>query len=130
MATDFIGIDVEGIPELLSRLGRISDRKAYAEGVEEAAKHIRNKMMEYPPKKADSDYKRTGKLRRGWYIESFGQLRSLVLNEVPYAIYVQGEKRVWFHKLTGWKTTDEVIERQSDAVARIMARAAERAIRG
>lgn len=127
---DFIGIDVEGIPELLSRLGRVSNHKAYAEGIEEAAKHIRNKMMEYPPQRAESDYRRTGQLRRGWYIESFGNLRSLVLNEVPYSIYVQGERQVWYHRQTGWKTTDQVAERQSDAVARIMARAADRAIRG
>lgn len=127
---DFIGIDVEGIPELLSRLGRVSDPKAYADGVAEASRHIRNKMMEYPPKKADSDYKRTGRLRAGWYIEGFNSLRSLVLNEVPYAVYVQGDRQVAFHRLTGWKTTDMVVERESDAVARIMARAAERAIRG
>lgn len=125
--SDFIGIDVEGMPELLSRLGRVADRKAYAEGIAEASRHIRNKLMEYPPAKPDSDYRRTGRLRKGWYIEEFGGLRSLVLNEVPYAIYVQGEWQVGFHEQTGWKTVDRVAERESDAVARIMARAAERA---
>lgn len=126
---DFIGIDVEGIPELLSRLGRVADKDAYAEGIEESAKHVRRKLMEYPPKRSGSDYKRTGKLRKGWYIESFGDLRSLVLNETDYADYVQGERQVWFHRQTGWKTTDQVAERESDAVARIMARTAERAAR-
>lgn len=127
--SDFVGIDVEGIPELLSRLGRVGNQKAYAKGIEESAKHIRRKLMEYPPAKPDSDYRRTGKLRRGWNIMDFGGLRSLVVNEVEYAPYVQGERQVGYHRQTGWRTTDDVAEREADAVSRIMARTVERATR-
>ncbi len=67
-------------------------------------------LQHYPAKPEGSTYNRTYNLRFGWIAKNWGdgtQVR--IVNTVPYAGYVQGDKdQAWMH-VGRWRTVNQVI---------------------
>lgn len=67
----------------------------------------------YPPKPAQSRYRRTGTLGRSWFsqqVRSKGKPAVRVANRTPYAGWVQDlTKQVVHHARTGWLTYQEAV---------------------
>ncbi len=64
----------------------------------------------YPPKPANSTYVRTFTLRGGWQASKWGDGTKIkIINAVPYAPFVQGNKeQAWMHK-GRWRTVSKII---------------------
>lgn len=120
--SDFIGIDISGVTTISERLKRLP-KEARDAGVESANEYIVNIMQTYPPKPRapfvwSSDKQRKyvmAKIREGGYIGRTQELRNawktvgtgynqMVVNETPYAQYVQGDNQIIGHTTNGWQT--------------------------
>lgn len=76
-------------------------------------KEVRNKTWIYPPPPPASKYIRTGKLRRGWDLQSAMDAELILVeltNDVRYATYVHGLEQVDYHKLAGWRVLYSYID--------------------
>ena len=127
--SDFIGVDISGeLMVIMERLKKLP-REAQDEGVETANGYIVDMMRAYPPKKTggfvwSSDKQRIAvmikmkkegfpgrsqELRQGWKPVGKG-FNQIVVNEVPYAVYVQGENQIVGHTTNGWQTIEQKIK--------------------
>lgn len=71
-------------------------------------------IAKYPMQRSRT-YRRTGRLGRGWtyrYGMNGGDLEAIVENKVEYAPYVQGEDQTSLMHVYGWKTVDEVGQKE------------------
>lgn len=96
--------------------------------LERHAKRTIDKLKIYPTKLSPSGYRRTGRIRDEWrYFRSRagGEIAFRLQNDARdyskrnsnlYASYVQGNKQQDVMKAIGWKTADELLDRE--AVAR------------
>lgn len=109
---NFIGIDITGIETIKQRLKKLP-REAQDAGVEKSNYYILKSMQIYPP--PQTSYKRTQTLREGWKPIGTGYTQ-IIANEVPYAVYVQGDYQVKFHKEHGWLTAAQVIEKRAKEI--------------
>lgn len=67
-------------------------------------KELEGIMKPYPPPPAESTYRRTGTLKRGWGTKKRPQA-AVVGNPTPYGGWVQSEaEQTAVHKRTGWLT--------------------------
>jgi hypothetical protein len=68
-------------------------------------------------------------LGRKWTIKSRdGGMSAVVGNNVSYGIFVQGEKQAAFHARRGWKTTEQVADKEGPRVREYIAEAIRRAL--
>ena len=102
-----ITITVTGDKELHRNLAKLQppefdrrmNRAAFALG-----KELEGIMKPYPPPPAQSTYRRTGKLKRGWGTAK-AKWGALVKNPTLYGPWVQSEaQQTKVHKATGWLT--------------------------
>ena len=157
--SNFVGIDIEGLPTLLERLGRVGKGEAWKEGTQAVAKFLRTTMQKYPSPRYVSrkqaygvtffsdkqrryffaalksgaisvPYTRTRELMQSWKIEPWGKWDYIVVNGSMHAVYTQDDdNRSRMAKMIGWKTVSEIVERYSDKIGRIMAETVRNAIR-
>jgi hypothetical protein len=133
----FVAIDIQGITTIQERLKRLPDM-AKDMGVETANEYIVNVMKIEPAKPSrpfvwSSDKQRKyvmAKIRRGEWTGRTQQLRNgwktigsgwqqMVVNEVPYAEFVQGDNQIIGHKTNNWKTTaDNLKDRGREILAK------------
>lgn len=118
---------IEGLNTLQMKLAFFQDPQGVAAGIKEAAQHVQGVAALYPPPKADSTYRRTDNLGDGWTVNPF-KLGASVENNVDYGPYVQGEQQVGFHAVTGWKTTDQIAEKEKKVVLALIQDAVERVL--
>lgn len=132
--SNFIGIDISGVTTISERLKKLP-KEARDAGVESANEYIVNMMQEYPPKPTrpfvwSSDKQRRyvmAKIREGGYIGRTQQLRNawktvgngynqMVVNETPYADYVQGESQIIGHATNGWQTISNKLKQRGKEI--------------
>ncbi len=138
----FIGIDIAGNKELAAKLEQIPG-EAFGAGVEEANKYIVDVERIYPPRVqhgADNPYQwqsekqrrayfasngfgggipsqRSQGLSKGW--KTIGQGRNqIVVNEVPYAMFVKDVQRQRGHAADGWDTIGIDIQTRMGQIVR------------
>jgi len=117
-----IGIDIQGIATIQNRLSKLP-KEAKDMGVESANEYIVNLMKVEPPvphgkfvwssdkqrryvmaKISEGGYTgRTQRLRNAWQTVGEGY-KQMVVNETPYADYVQGDNQIIGHKTNNWQT--------------------------
>jgi hypothetical protein len=134
MANSLIGIDIQGIPTIQSRLSRLPDM-ARDMGVELANEYIVNQMQVQPPvphgnfqwssekqrkyvmaKISEGGYTgRTQELREGWKTVGNGY-NQIVANEVPCAQFVQDTNQIVGHKANGWQTVNQVLREKASTI--------------
>jgi hypothetical protein len=159
MPDELIGIDVEGLDEVIEKFRQLDSADAKREMTLEVAKYIRKELQKVPsPKRVTrkqafgvtffSDrqrrfffralgsgqikvpYRRTGRTRRGWRIEPFGHIDHLVLNETPGVQYVQQRAtQSRMMKIIGWKTAEDIVEKGSDKIRQIAGKVLDKWIR-
>lgn len=126
MPVDFrIRIDTSDVAELNAFLGRVAQPPQ--EALNEGATMFRQLMSVYPPERPGSTYVRTGDLGRGWRVVASAERIRVRNDTVPYAVFVQGSYRRWFHKETGWKTPREVWNERGEVIRTAIRRGAVRA---
>lgn len=132
--SNFIGIDISGVTTISERLKKLP-KEARDAGVEAANEYIINMMREYPPKPTrpfvwSSDKQRRyvmAKIKEGGYIGRTQQLRNawktvgngynqMVVNETPYADYVQGESQIIGHTTNGWQTISNKLKQRGKEI--------------
>ena len=147
--SDFIGFEVEGLEEVKEKLRRLSSQEPQREMTKDVATYLRAEMQKVPSptyvsrkqaygRSFQSDkqrrwffaalargeitipYRRTGRLRGGWEIMPMGTVNHLVVNEIPYAKWVQDkDTQSNMMKLRNWKTFQTVIKKSSDKIRQI-----------
>lgn len=80
--------------------------------VPRARKLLLTKLQTYPPPRAGSRYRRTGRLKRGWKVlivitEYSGSIGAS--NQVSYTEFVMGARQQWYHAETGWQKADNLV---------------------
>jgi hypothetical protein len=153
-----IQIRVDGLRELEAKLGMVASREWITAGLLAGGLYIKGKVAKYPPARHApqpfvSDHQRRGffaKLRAGlidvpykrgispgserlgqsWTAEARDQGMTVVIgNDASYAPLVHDMARqTGYHKLTGWKTTEEVVKEERDKVVRKMTEHLRRAL--
>ena len=134
MPNELIGIDIQGITTITERLKRLPDM-AKDMGVESANEYIVNQMQVQPPvpnkpfqwssdkqrrfvmmKISKGDWGgRTQELRKGWKTLGSGW-KQMVVNEVPYGQFVQGDNQIRGHAANGWQTTAMVLKNRGKEI--------------
>ena len=124
MPNSLIGIDIQGIATIQNRLNKLPGL-AKDMGVEAANEYIVNLMQVQPPvpnkpfvwssdkqrryvmaKISKGGYtRRTQELRNAWKTVGNGY-QQMVVNETPYADYVQGDNQIIGHKTNNWQTIE------------------------
>lgn len=76
------------------------------------ANNVISDIKNYPPPPSGSTYVRTNRLFFGWHVVSgAGGFTVNIVNNVPYAGFVQGDQQTWFHEQTGWLRIREHLDR-------------------
>jgi hypothetical protein len=132
MANEFIAIDIQGLETVMMRLKKLP-KEAMDEGVEAANEYLVNVMQQYPPKPTapfqwSSDKQRryvmmkmrsegypgrNQTLRNAWKTVGSGY-QQMIVNETPYAQYVQGDQQIVGHTANGWSTIDNIIKKNKE----------------
>jgi hypothetical protein len=155
--SDFVGVDVSGIPEVQKMLASLPPAVQDAV-VEDTADYLLNVLRTNPPEKrvtrkeaygvtffsdkqrrfffaalADGrinvPYQRTQGQSKGWRKIGNGK-NAMVVNETPGVIFTRDDERQSrLSKLIGWKTVSEEIRDRADRIKQIIEGAAKRAIK-
>ncbi|MBE0690069.1 MAG: hypothetical protein IH587_08115 [Anaerolineae bacterium] len=144
----FIDIQVEA-DQAINGLAALSQMRGLRRGLAGAAVHLQGKAAAYPPERHApqpmTDAQRRGffaKLRAGeievpyvrgsssssenlgqrWTVEERdGGLTQVVGNNASYARLVQSaERQTFYHKVTGWKTDEQIMNEESRRVQEIV----------
>lgn len=145
------GIRIEGLPKLDRILRKVGSLRPVKLGLAKGALHLSGKIREYPDAPTPSDPKRVYKRGVGMYYVPTGKqyytsekhshswttrpdatrLTWTVGSDTSYGPYLQDkDKRTAFHRKTGWKTTDEVTDVETDDVNRLVKREVDLALQG
>ena len=88
---------------------------------------LRSGEIEVPYRRTFSPNSET--LSKKWTIgERDGGLTQIIGNNVSYGPFVQGNKQTAFHRVTGWKTTDQVAEEEAKTVNKFVQEHIEKAL--
>jgi len=132
---------IEGLDELLRKLKNLQEMKLVKAALKASGADIQGIMVVYPPATAanspsgDHWYERgygsrwrrrdgsiggrrtSEMLNRKWTIrEELGGMQVVVGNNVTYGHWVQGDEQTWFHRAHGWKTTKDVVEKETPKI--------------
>lgn len=119
-----VNVKVDDV-KVQSRLDELLSMKRVQGALLEASIYIKSRVRIYPPQPPQSTYRRkgaSGGLASGW-IQAQPQAQGLnvfVANNIPYATYVQGNKQAWWHKRTGWRNIDDVLEATASRAVKIV----------
>ena len=153
------GIRIEGLPELQKIMQKLGTLQPVKTGLKSAALHVKGRIAKYPPVsrrpqpfvsdlqrrgffaklksgEIDVPYKRgisskSERLGQSWTVEPRNAgLTQIVGSDTSYGPLVQGERQTGYHKGTGWKTTNTVIEQEKDEAIRIVKEVVDTALEG
>jgi hypothetical protein len=133
---DLVKIYITGYETLYQRLLKLP-KEARDAGVEEANKYLVTQMQVQPPKphgnfqwtsdkqrryvmakiKENGYVGRTQELRNAWKVSGRGY-EQIVINEMPYAQFVQDTNQIIGHKVNGWQTVNQVLRDKSSEILR------------
>lgn len=133
---EIVKIYITGYETLNSRLQRLP-KEARDAGVESANEYIVNQMQVQPPVPhgnfqwtSDRQRKyvmahirengytgRTQELRNAWKTEGKGY-EQIVVNETPYAQFVQDTNQIIGHRANGWQTVNQVLKTKGAEILR------------
>lgn len=155
--SDFVGIDIQGIPRVRSVLNKVVPAVQDAV-VDSVSKFLIDVLQEYPPPKRVTrkaaygvaffsdrqrrwffwalrtnqisvPYRRTGDMRRGWRKIGNGAT-SILANETVAAVYSHDDvKQARLNRMVGWLKLRDIIKQREDRIGRVAEGAAKRAIR-
>jgi hypothetical protein len=104
-----VELTLKGTEILVAKYKRFPGQDVLIRTIDTYVAQMQLALREYPPVPAGSRYQRTFRLRGGWqHVRGPGSVGRLV-NRVPYAQYVQGQRQRRFHRARGWQTTDDVL---------------------
>lgn len=154
--SDFIGLDIYGIPELTRKITYLTSEEAAGAGVEEANEYTIELLKSYPPyhyvstqqaggwksekqrryvmaaiRRGDIQipYRRTQTLAQGWKAVGSG-VNQIVANETPYAGWTMGEgTQSQMMQLRGWTAATARLRAATPRLAQIFARGYRRFLR-
>ena len=132
--SNFIGVDISGITTISERLKKLP-KEARDAGVEAANEYIVDVMKVQPPKpnkpfvwSSDKQRKyvmaklrregfpgRSQNLRNGWKPVGKGY-NQIVVNEIDYSQYVQGDNQIIGHKTNNWKTIADNLKEKGNNI--------------
>ena len=119
-------ITVSNLERVTRKLNSL-ERGDYLRGVADAgANMLQNEMRRYPPKPANSTYRRTMKLQQSWarkVSRSGDGWLAVVGSRIHYAPYVQDETRQAEVHQGRWQTIQSVAADKKDEVFNFMRRA-------
>ena len=154
------GIRIEGLPELQKIMQKVGSLQPVKTGLKSAALHVKGKIAKYPPVsrrpqpfvsdlqrrgffaklnsgEIDVPYKRgisskSERLGQSWTVEPRNAgLTQIVGSDTSYGPLVQAkDKQTRYHKETGWRTTAQVIDEETDVVIKIVKDVVDRALSG
>ena len=145
------GITIEGLPELKKIMQKVGSLRPVKRALAKGATHLRGEIRVYPKQRPSVDprwfYKRgvgsiylpTGKTYKtsedhanSWTGKSrHTGLTWTIGSDTTYGPFLQDDKKqTRYHKQTGWKTTDDVIEAEQDEVLRFVQQEVNRALEG
>lgn len=158
MSDSPVNVRVEGLDKALRKLRRLGP-DAYRPAMAEGGAHLKNVMAQYPPRRYGPQPAKTSKQRaflfwaiangiiqvpyvRGsspgsqtlgkrWTVaERDNGLTAVVGNNAGYARLVHSAtEQTEYHRLTGWKTDQQVVEEEAPRVKEILTRHIQQAIR-
>lgn len=110
--------------DVIAALNRMENLRGFKRGLAAGGAYLLSNLASYPPQRAGSTYRRTGRLGRSWTLEGRrGGLQIVIGNSTPYAPEVQGmrmEQRPFFAE-RGWIGPDVAAERHGRAIADLVA---------
>ena len=143
-----------GDKELQAKLNRLSDLNFLKRKMEVVARHVKGKVSKYPPATGANSSANQRWYERGWgskwrradgsiggrqTSEDLGpswtgkaetNTRAIIGNDTSYAKWVQGgDTQARALKAIGWKTTDTVVEEESEAVLKHIQKAVDNELR-
>lgn len=127
MAT--IRLEVKGLDELRGKLTRLEIAEVIGRGLYTSAVGMYNELRTYPPTLPNQRYRRTFKLRSGWFVVG-DKLLFRVVNDTSYSRDVQDrehQKRIFEGR---WPTVQDVAERRAPEVRTNVEREVELVTRG
>lgn len=156
--SDFVGVDVTGIPELKEYLGKLPPAIQDAI-IDDVSKYLLGVFRKYPPPnhnvtrkqaygkyfftdrqrkwffwaletgRIHVPYTRTREMRNAWRIEGKG-MKSIIVNETQAAVFTMGDDtRARFSKLVGWQTVGEIIKERNKQILTTAQQATNKAIK-
>lgn len=125
-------ITITGLEPLFRKLGNAAAIHTLEPPMTRSVLRLESYMKVYPPPPAGSKYRRSGTLGRRWNskVTSSGTgLVGRVGNNVPYAPFVQSNmfQTVW-HRRSGWKTDQDAVRANEDAILADFQQAIDRAL--
>jgi len=144
-----IGFEIEGLEEVRAKLKKLGSDAPRKEVTKDVATYLRAELQKYPSPRYVSrkqaygrtfqsdkqrrwffaalksgeltiPYRRTQTLRRNWEIMPMGSSDYIVVNETPYAKWVQDEDtQSNMMRLRNWKTFQAVIQKAGDKIRQI-----------
>ena len=156
--TELIGLEVSGIAAAKRALAAANTSRVAAEVSRAVGEYVRGKLQRYPAysyvsrreaygKPFFSDrqrrwffaalrngdltipYQRTGALRRGWQLLESGDADYLLVNETPYAKYVQNSPQARMMTLRQWRTVQRIVYEEARGIVTIAQEALNRAVK-
>lgn len=153
-----IGIDIRGIEQVRQKLQSLASPQLARAATKATADYLRGQLQRYPPQIYVSrreaygrpfesarqrrwffaalrdgtlriPYQRTGTLRRGWRILESGGADHILVNEVPYARFVQNSPQARMMTLRQWRTLQRIIYEERDRIKRVIDEAVNAAIK-
>ena len=149
---DEVSIKIEGIEEVVKKLGRATATSTISPAIKAATLHLKGTIAIYPPSTVANSpsqprwYERgygprwrlagggiggrktSENLGRKWTTRTQG-LSGMVGNNVSYAPFVQGLRQARFHKRHGWRNTAQVAEEQQAKILQFITDTITKALR-
>lgn len=124
-------ITIEGIDELVEKLGRVSAHKTLQRPMRRSMETLVRYMKFYPPPISGSSYIRTDILKNQWTSEvttNHNGLTGKVGNATKYAPWVQSSRfQAGIHR-GRWRTDENAIDENEDAIIRDFQKAITKAL--
>jgi hypothetical protein len=156
--SELIGIDIEGVPQVVKMLERIASPEVRRKVTRAVADYFRGQMRKYPSytyvsrKRAYGrtfqsvkqrrwffaalrdgrlviPYARTFRLRNNWKVLPFGESDYVVANDVRYAKFVQNSPQARMMTLRNWRSIQRVGYEEGARIERVAVEAYNAAIK-
>lgn len=114
------GIEIKGLDALYRKLDAAKATDTLEAPMQRSVLRLQAYMQDYPPQPSGSRYIRTGTLGRRWThkIERSGSgLTGKVGNNTTYGPWVQSQQfQTRFHQRTGWRTDEQAVKDNEEAI--------------
>ena len=129
-------IEINGVDELIKKLGKATANKTLRPPMGGALGRIKRDMSRYPRQPPSKrPYNRTDTLKNAWHTPSVESIKNVaggtvgrVGTNLKYAPFVQSHQ-FQARRMGYWRTDQEVLEKNSKAIVRDFERAIEKALR-